>query len=133
MNDWRSRSKIIFDIDGTLCPIKPAGVSYEELIPDPQMVKKIRELHALGYEIAFSTSRNMRTHQGNIGRINATTAPLIVSWLAKWEIPFDELHLGKPWPGESGFYVDDRAIRPKEFMSLTELEIMDLLKSASIE
>ena len=35
--------------------------------------------------------------------------------------------MGKPWGGYGGFYVDDKAIRPSEFVKLTETEIKDLL------
>ena len=35
--------------------------------------------------------------------------------------------MGKPWPGYGGFYVDDKAIRPSEFVNKTEEEIIDLL------
>jgi len=37
-------------------------------------------------------------------------------------VPFDGLRFGKPF-AENGFYVDDRAIRPDEFLKLTEEEI----------
>jgi capsule biosynthesis phosphatase len=34
--------------------------------------------------------------------------------------------MGKPWPGHHGFYVDDRTVRPREFLSHT-LEELDAL------
>ena len=45
-------------------------------------------------------------------------------WLKKWDIPYDEIVYGKVWPGHKGFYVDDRTIRPNEFLScnIEELE-----------
>ncbi|HFM3195463.1 TPA: capsular biosynthesis protein, partial [Escherichia coli] len=42
-------------------------------------------------------------------------------------IPYDEIIVGKPWCGTNGFYVDDKAIRPSEFISLSETEIAELL------
>lgn len=109
---------IVVDVDGTLCPVKPDGARYPDLVPYPAMLAKLREYRALGFRIALHTSRNMRTHGGNLGLINAQTAPELVEWLRRWDVPFDELHLGKPWPGEGGFYVDDRTVRPDEFLAL---------------
>ena len=53
--------------------------------------------------------------------------PGIISWLEKHNVPYDEIHVGKPWCGFNGFYVDDKSIRPSEFVSLSYEEIMVLL------
>ena len=58
-----------------------------------------------------------------IGKINALTLPVILDWLARHDIPFDEVHVGKPWCGTDGFYVDDKAVRPSEFVTLGYEEI----------
>ena len=113
-----------FDIDGTLCPIKKKEEEYIDLVPFKAMVDKIREYKAKGAKIVLFTSRNMNSYGGNIGLINANTAKVILKWLEKWDIPYDEIIYGKPWPGHHGFYVDDRTIRPDEFLSLS-VEEMD--------
>ncbi|HAF26613.1 MAG TPA: capsular biosynthesis protein [Lachnospiraceae bacterium] len=113
-----------FDIDGTLCPIKKKEEEYIDLVPYKAMVDKIREYKAGGAKIVLFTSRNMNSYGGNIGLINANTAKVILKWLEKWDIPYDEIIYGKPWPGHHGFYVDDRTIRPDEFLSLS-VEEMD--------
>lgn len=120
MND---KLTFIFDIDGTICPIKKKDEHYEDLVPYKEMVDKIREYKNQGARIVLYTSRNMNSYDGNIGLINKYTAPILVEWLKKWDIPYDEIVYGKLWPGHNGYYVDDRTIRPKEFMekSLDEL------------
>lgn len=118
---------IVFDIDGTLCPTKEAGQNYSELVPYGDMVALLRQYRDAGFYIILTTSRNMRTYEGNIGRILANTAPVLFDWLAAHAIPYDEMHFGKPWPGCGGFYVDDRAIRPSEFRNLTLDQITELL------
>jgi capsule biosynthesis phosphatase len=35
--------------------------------------------------------------------------------------------MGKPWGGRGGFYVDDKAIRPDEFLRLSYEEILALV------
>ena len=69
----------------------------------------------------------MRSNDGNVGRIGKTVAPGMLQWLIEHEIPFDELHLAKPWPGRQGFYVDDRSVRPREFLELSLEELNALV------
>lgn len=120
----------IFDIDGTLCPVKEAGQRYEDLVPDGAMVERLVEYRAAGAKIVLFTSRNMRTYEGSIGLINANTAKVMLAWLDKWEIPYDEIIYGKPWPGDKGFYVDDRTVRPDEFLNHSIEELEDICRKS---
>ena len=120
----------VFDIDGTLCPIKKEEEQYEDLIPYPEMVEKLSYYKQNGARIILYTSRNMNTYHGNIGLINRHTAAVLSAWLEKWKITYDEIIYGKVWPGQKGFYVDDRTIRPDEFLKYTPQE-MEALCSAS--
>ena len=106
----------IFDLDGTICPIKKKEEKYEDLKPFPEIVDKMKKLKEQGFNILIFTSRNMKTYDGNLGLINANTAKIIINWLDKRQIPYDEIIYGKPWPGENGFYIDDRSIRPRELL-----------------
>lgn len=122
----RTHKRIVIDLDNTLTlPGGPA--SYADQLPNPQVVERLREYKALGFEIAIHTARNMRTYGGNVGRINAVTLPIIIDWLTRHQIPFDEIYVGKPWCGEAGFYVDDKALRPDEFCRMSYEEVVGLL------
>lgn len=123
----------IIDIDGTICPIKKSDEKYEELVPYPEMVNRIRDLHSSGAYIVLFTSRNMKSYGGNLGKINKYTAKTILEWLGKWDIPFDEIIYGKPWPGEKGFYVDDRTIRPDEFISCSPEEMEEICSKSRMK
>lgn len=125
-------NSIIFDIDGTICPIKKQNEKYEDLIPNKEMLKKIREVKGMGYRIVLFTSRNMRTYNGDLEQILKNTKPILEKWLEKWEIPYDELVFGKPWPGHDGFYVDDRTIRPSEFLKLSIEELDEIMSEDRI-
>ncbi len=116
----------IFDIDGTICPIKREQERYEDLVPYPEIVNKLKKYKEFGARIILFTSRNMNTYKGNIGLINKDTARILLKWLDKWSIPYDEIIYGKPWPGPSGFYVDDRTVRPDEFLKYTPEELTNL-------
>ena len=48
----------VFDVDGTLCPIKGEDESYADLVPYADMVEKLREYKAQGARIILYTSRN---------------------------------------------------------------------------
>ncbi|MDO4265202.1 MAG: capsular biosynthesis protein [Eubacteriales bacterium] len=113
----------VFDIDGTLCPIKKTDEKYEDIVPYSNMLEKLRYYKENGAKIILFTSRNMNTYSGNIGIINKNTAKILLDWLDKWDIPYDEIIYGKPWPGHKGFYVDDRTIRPDEFLNSTVEEL----------
>lgn len=120
----------VFDIDGTICPIKKKEEKYEDLVPYPEMVEKIREYKSGGARITLLTSRNMNSYNGNIGLINANTAKILLAWLDKWDIPYDEIVYGKPWPGHKGFYVDDRTVRPDEFLNKSVDELEEIVKNS---
>ena len=117
--------RLIFDIDDTLCNTQDSD--YTNAKPILAMVEKLREYHSQGFTIVLNTSRNMRTYSSNIGEINKNTLPIIIEWLARHDVPYDEIYVGKPWCGFKGFYIDDKAIRPKEFLDLSYDEICKLL------
>ena len=121
-------NSIIFDIDGTICPIKKVDEQYCDLIPYSDMVNKIIELKEKGYKIILFTARNMRTYNKDIDMILKNTKPILEEWLNKWNIPYDELIFGKPWTGSKGFYVDDKTIRPKELINMSLAEIDDFFE-----
>ena len=123
---------IIFDIDGTICPIKKKEEKYEDLIPYSSIVEKIKEYRSEGFKIILFTSRNMKSYNGNIGMINANTAKILLAWLDKWDIPYDEIIYGKPWPTENGLYVDDRAVRPNEFMKYSLDELKEICNNSKL-
>ena len=121
----------VFDIDGTLCPIKKKEERYEDIIPYDNMVNKLRYYKENGAKIVLFTSRNMNSYQGNIGIINKKTARILLDWLDKWDIPYDEIIYGKPWPGHKGFYVDDRTVRPDEFLRCSVEELDSICKKST--
>ena len=116
--------RLIFDLDNT---ISFKGESYETSTVNLPLIRKLKEYKKQGFEIVISTSRNMRTFEGNLGKINKESLPIILRWLEDNDIDVDEVYIGKPWCGEDGFYVDDRAIRPDEFVELSYEDIVKLI------
>jgi capsule biosynthesis phosphatase len=122
--------RLVIDLDGTLAREDPALV-YVDRQPDEAVAARLRDYAASGFTIVIHTSRNMRKFENSVGRINAHTLPVIIDWLKRHDIPYDEIHVGKPWCGTEGFYVDDRAIRPSEFVRLSLDEITTLIGAAA--
>ena len=118
--------RLVVDIDDTICRTEQGD--YEHAKPRGSVLKALRQYRVMGFQIILNTSRNMRTYEGNIGKINANMLPKLVKWLDRHGVPYDEIHVGKPWCGHEGFYVDDKAVRPSEFARLTYEEIIDLLE-----
>ncbi len=117
--------KIIIDLDDTIC--RTDAGNYLESKPILPVIEKLRDYQKNGFIIVISTSRNMKTYSGNLGKINKNTLPIIINWLSKHNVPYDEIYVGKPWCGFTGFYVDDKAIRPSEFVSMSSQEILNML------
>lgn len=138
MRKISEKPKVVFDLDHTLCvPVEGCDQGenkhqkYIDALPVDNVVARLRELHAQGFEIIIHTSRNMRTYDGDENLIREHTLPLIHDWLERHQIPYDEVVVAKPWCGFDGFYVDDRSIRPSELtrMSLEEIkQLLDLEK-----
>ncbi|HEX2545905.1 MAG TPA: capsular biosynthesis protein [Ramlibacter sp.] len=119
--------RLIVDLDQTLT--EGVCTDYAQARPNLPLIARLREYKEQGFEIVIHTSRNMRTHAGNLGKINATTLPLAIEWLRRHEVPFDEIYMAKPWCGHDGFYIDDRAVRPSEFITSSYEELMRLVNS----
>lgn len=120
--------KIVIDLDKTICT-KVEGLGYESALPRNEVLAKMHQYREIGFTICIFTARNMKTFDGNIGKINAFTLPVIIEWLDKHNVPYDEIIVGKPWCGHGGFYLDDRAIRPSEFLKCSAKQIKVILKN----
>jgi capsule biosynthesis phosphatase len=118
---------IVLDVDGTLCEKKKPSESYDDVKPSEAVVARLQEYRANGFYVILATSRNMNTYDANVGLITANTAKVLLAWLDRHGIPYDELYIGKPWPGKGGFLVDDKAIRPNEFVGLSYEQILDIV------
>ena len=121
----RRMKQIIIDLDNTITihSDKP----YSEMTPNLDVISMLRHYKKQGFGIVIHTARNMRTYENNVGKIVANTVPVIIDWLARHDVPYDEIRVGKPWCGKGGFYVDDKAIRPDEFVNLGYDEILDII------
>ena len=123
------QSCIVMDVDGTLCPARQEGQSYLDIEPYRGIVAQMRCYRMAGYYVILDTGRQMRTYDGNVGLINANTLPALIAWLKRHGVPYDEIHVGRPWPGPRGFNVCDQTVPPLYFQTKRPEEIEQWLES----
>jgi capsule biosynthesis phosphatase len=106
-----------FDIDGTVFHAKHPDESYDDIVPIDGMPELIRSLHRDGNYVILHTARNMKTHSNNIGKIIAKQVPIIIQSCQRYDIPYDELLVGKPL---ADIYIDDKGYQFKTTKQLKE-------------
>lgn len=107
-------STFVIDIDGTLCG-PPVNADYSLCNPYHDVIACVNKMHKEGHKIILFTSRGMRSCSGNLNLIHEKVKPVLIEWLNNHGVQYDELIFGKPW-GDDVVYVDDKAIRPNEFL-----------------
>ena len=95
---------MVFDLDGVICPLKEPGEKYSDLVPNSSVIKIITDLKKDGHYIIINTARHMRTCGGDVGMVVAKIGEATSEWLKQHDVPFDELHFGKPY---ADIYIDD--------------------------
>lgn len=116
-SEARGGMRLIVDVDGTLT-YDDSGIPYSERVPRADVIARINELHRRGARIIIYSARNMRTYKGNLGLINKNTLPVLMDWLERHGVCYDEIYMGKPWCGTDGFYIQSRSLRPNRFVAL---------------
>lgn len=95
-----------FDIDGVICENKTDGLTYATVKPFPEAIAVLKELKEQGHTIILYTGRHMKTCEGNTGKVLARQGKILLDWLEKYEIPFDEIYMNKP---HVDLFIDDAA------------------------
>jgi capsule biosynthesis phosphatase len=100
--------KICIDVDGVLCELRRPDQAYADVEPLPGAVEKLKSLKQAGHYLILCTARHMATCQSNVGLVVARQGKTLLDWLARHEIPYDELWFGKP---HADVYIDDNGYR----------------------
>jgi capsule biosynthesis phosphatase len=105
MDLFRSE-KLVFDLDGTLWD--------ENFIPDYEMLNFLENFYEQGGYVILYTARGMKSRDCNVGKIIAEVSPEVLERLEDLGVKYHEIHFGKPYCGDDGYYIDDRALHPKD-------------------
>lgn len=109
--------RICIDIDGVITGFKKGEQTYADVEPIPSAVQKIQALKANGHYIILFTARHMKTCNGDVGKVIARVGNMTLDWLEKHDVPYDEIHFGKPW---ADVYIDDNAFRFNTWDDISE-------------
>lgn len=110
------KSVLVIDLDNTITIDEP-GVPYPDKKPNQPVIDKIKEFKKAGWEIIILSSRQMATRKNDESKVLANIGEITFKWLRDHDVPFDGLKFGKPY-ARNGYYVDDKGIRPDEFLKL---------------
>ena len=89
MEDLNKVKKLIVDMDDTITVTEKGD--YEHSKPIQETIDLLKKYHAEGFQIVIHSSRQMRTYEGQVGKINANTLPTMIKWLNEHNVPFDEI------------------------------------------
>tara|TARA_B110000261_G_C13097089_1_gene362458 strand:- start:2889 stop:4796 length:1908 start_codon:yes stop_codon:yes gene_type:complete len=139
--------RICFDLDNTLVTYPTINGDYTTVKPIEKNINLLKYLKGFGNTIIIYTARRMKTHNGNVGKINADVGKITFETLEKFNIPYDEIYFGKPY---ADFYIDDLAvncfdnierqigfydskIKPRDFHSIKTSNINTIIKKGDLE
>lgn len=107
--------RICFDLDGVICTLRQEGESYSDVRPLPGARETMQRLRDDGHTLIIHTARHMKTCGGNVGLVLARQGQVTLEWLARHDIPYDEIVFGKPY---AHVYVDDNGFRFTDWETL---------------
>jgi len=115
----------VFDIDNTICEPKIAGKTYADVQPYPEALETLRWLKEDGHTIVLYTGRHMKTCENNTGKVLARQGKVLLDWLDRHEIPYDELWWNKP---HADLIIDDAAHHHTDWNSTVDAIKQRILK-----
>lgn len=116
---------IVFDLDDTICYPNHSETDsipkYGKAVPNTTLIAYMQKLKEMGYHITICSARRMVTHSGDIDKIVADIGEITINWLKQHNVPYDDLHFGKPY--SSTWYVDDKAMDVNTFYKWADYEV----------
>jgi capsule biosynthesis phosphatase len=109
LNSSNTKYRFCFDLDNTLVTYPEIEGDYTSVKPIKRTINFLKFLKTNGHTIIIHTARRMRTHAGNLGKVQSDIAKITFDTLDKYKIPFDEIYFGKPY---AHFYIDDLSVKP---------------------
>jgi len=102
---------LVIDIDDTILTV--SNRDFLNTKPFREVITKINELHEIGYKIILLTARGMKSQNNDSEKAKQKYDKITKEWLERHNVYYDELLFGKP---NADYYVDDKAMPPKEFV-----------------
>ena len=102
---------IVTDVDDTI--LFTENRDYDNSLPNVPVVEGLRKLKDKGWKVILMSARGMGRSNGDIASVSEEVKAEIKKFVEKYNVPCDDIILGKPW---ASYYIDDKAIRPDEFV-----------------
>ena len=109
--DLITYKRIIVDIDDTLCSV--INRDFLNAIPYQDVIDKVNEYYDKGYEVVISTARGQNSCN-TPEEMQEKYFKVTKEWLDKAGVKYHKLEIG--YKQNADMYVDDKAIRPDEFV-----------------
>lgn len=109
--DMVNYKRIIVDIDNTLCVVE--NRDFINAKPIQKVIDKVNEYYDKGYEVVISTARGQNSCK-TIREMQNKYFKVTKEWLDKVGVKYHKLEIG--YKRNADMYVDDKAIRPDEFI-----------------
>ena len=109
--DMANYKRIIVDIDNTLCVVEDRD--FINAKPIQKVIDKVNEYYDKGYEVIISTARGQNSCK-TPEEMQNKYFKVTKEWLDKAGVKYHELEIG--YKKNADMYIDDKAIRPDEFI-----------------
>lgn len=109
--DMNKYKRIIVDIDDTLCVVE--NRDFINAKPIKEVIEKVNEYYDKGYEVVISTARGQNSCK-TVEEMQNKYYEVTKNWLNKNGVKYHKLEIG--YKQNADMYVDDKAIRPDEFI-----------------
>ena len=103
--------RIIVDIDDTLCTV--INRDFINAIPIQEVIDKVNEYYDKGYEVVLSTARGQNSCK-TPEEMQNKYLKVTKDWLDKAGVKYHKLEIG--YKQNADMYVDDKSIKPEEFI-----------------
>ena len=114
-----SKLVLVVDLDKTLCTKKLPDESYADVKPICDMIDAVNTLHKNGSEVIIESARNMLTQSNNEAKVIKNIGLTTLKWLNDNNVEYkDKYGVSDVYKPIGSCYIDDKALRPKEFLSI---------------
>lgn len=111
LNTSSTKYRFCFDLDNTLVTYPEIAGDYSTVRPIDRVISFLNFLRSQGHTIIIQTARRMKTHSGNVGKVQADISKVTFDTLDRFNISYDEIYFGKPY---ADFYIDDLSVKPSD-------------------
>ena len=108
---------LVVDLDKTLCTKKKNNETYADVKPHTDIIDTINKVKDIGADVIIESARNMLTQNNDEAKVIKNIGKTTLQWLDDNNVHYDGIKFGKTM---GTCYIDDKALRPKEFIKIYE-------------